>query len=515
MKKVSIIIILVVLIIGLIYLRPKNKAPNESSKLNEIQQTQEVDLRNGDTYPITAETISHNVRGSDLNMYAYNGSIPGPVLRVHQGDEISVPFTNNLDEPTTVHWHGLRVANAFDGVPDVTQDPVEPGDTFTYQLRFLDPGVYWYHPHIREDRQQELGLYGTIIVDPSDPSYYPPADNEEVLVLDDLKVSGSNEPSFSDKFVDHSLMGRFGNVMLVNGDDDYNFSLPQNEVTRLYLVNVANTRTFNISIPGVKMKRVGGDGGRYSFDEFVENVIIAPSERVILDVVSVDDVSTTTLKHSTPQKNYPLASISLLPSEPSSAFLTFDNLALTTEETNEIESYRSQFDKDPDLEWRLEVALGHGMGMMMGDGMMMHGDEETQGTFSGIEWEDEMAMMNTQTNSENTTWKIVDVKTGKENMDALSQWKEGDLVKIRIYNDPDSDHPMQHPIHLHGQRFLVVAEDGVPTENLVWKDTVLVRTGATVDILVEMSNPGEWMAHCHIAEHLHSGMMTSFSVEEI
>ena len=129
-----------------------------------------------------------------------------------------------------------------------------------------------------------------------------------------------------------------------------------------------------------------------------------------------------------------------------------------------------------------------------------------------IEWEDNMGPMNAAATSETTTWKLVDRDTGKANMDIDWHFPLGDVVKLRVWNDPHSPHPMQHPIHFHGQRFLVLATNGVPNDHLVWKDTALVQTGDTVDLLVEMSNPGVWMAHCHIAEHNQAGMMFSFEV---
>jgi len=130
-----------------------------------------------------------------------------------------------------------------------------------------------------------------------------------------------------------------------------------------------------------------------------------------------------------------------------------------------------------------------------------------------IEWEDTMPGMNRMMTSENTVWKIIDAQTGKANMDIAWTFQQGDLVKIRLYNDPRGAHPMQHPIHFHGQRFVVLSTNGVENTNLVWKDTTLVPSGDTVDLLVEMSNPGTWMAHCHIAEHLHSGMMFEYTVQ--
>jgi FtsP/CotA-like multicopper oxidase with cupredoxin domain len=132
----------------------------------------------------------------------------------------------------------------------------------------------------------------------------------------------------------------------------------------------------------------------------------------------------------------------------------------------------------------------------------------------GIEWEDLMSDVNRATTPSNTRWKLVDRATGKENSDIDWRFTVGDQVKIRLVNEMASDHPMHHPLHIHGERFIVLARDGVAEDNLVWKDTVLLRTGEVVDILMDASNPGLWMAHCHIAEHMEAGMMFSFRVSE-
>jgi FtsP/CotA-like multicopper oxidase with cupredoxin domain len=130
-----------------------------------------------------------------------------------------------------------------------------------------------------------------------------------------------------------------------------------------------------------------------------------------------------------------------------------------------------------------------------------------------MEWNDAMPMMNWLSTGEQVTWILRDRRTGAENEEIDWRFDVGDVVKVRIFNTPDSFHPMNHPIHVHGQRFLVLSMDGVESANLVWKDTAIVPVGSTVDVLVEMSNPGEWMVHCHIAEHLHAGMVFSFSVD--
>ena len=142
-----------------------------------------------------------------------------------------------------------------------------------------------------------------------------------------------------------------------------------------------------------------------------------------------------------------------------------------------------------------------------------HGHQDHAHDAGGIEWEDDMVEVNRLTTPANMRWKLVDLDTGAANDGIDWQFTVGDQVKLRLVNEMDSDHPMHHPFHVHGAgRFVVLARDGVPEANLVWKDTVLVRTGETVDILLDVTNPGRWMAHCHIAEHHESGMMLSFDV---
>jgi FtsP/CotA-like multicopper oxidase with cupredoxin domain len=142
-----------------------------------------------------------------------------------------------------------------------------------------------------------------------------------------------------------------------------------------------------------------------------------------------------------------------------------------------------------------------------------HGGAHAHGAAQGIEWEDDMVEVNRMTTPANMRWKLVDRDTGAENAQIDWTFRVGDQVKLRLVNEMDSDHPMPHPFHVHGAgRFLILARDGVVEPNLVWKDTVLVRTGETVDILLDVTNPGRWMAHCHISEHHESGMMFSFNV---
>ena len=150
------------------------------------QRHEIVRLNDGDTLALDAQLVRRSIGGRTFTMYGYNGQYPGPLLKVKQRSTVVVNFRNRIDFPSSVHWHGLRLENRFDGVPGVTQEPVAPGGSFQYRVHFPDPGIYWYHPHVKEDVTQNLGLYGNILVSASDPSYLPPVNDEQMLMLDDL-----------------------------------------------------------------------------------------------------------------------------------------------------------------------------------------------------------------------------------------------------------------------------------------------------------------------------------------
>ncbi|MGH7499751.1 MAG: multicopper oxidase family protein, partial [Gemmatimonadales bacterium] len=205
-----------------------------------------VHLAGGDTVRLEAGLVRRNIMGREYTMFAFNGQYPGPLIETTRGAQVTVIFSNHLPQLTSVHWHGIRLDNASDGTPGLTQPALAPGDSFTYRLRFPDSGIYWYHPHVREDVQQELGLYGNILVR-SPGSDFGPADREEVLILDDLLVNASGLVPMGGEAPTHALMGRFGNLMLVNGEPDYRLDVKRGEVIRFFLTNAANARVFNLS----------------------------------------------------------------------------------------------------------------------------------------------------------------------------------------------------------------------------------------------------------------------------
>jgi FtsP/CotA-like multicopper oxidase with cupredoxin domain len=616
---------------------PADSFPTDPAGLPEASQPQLLELADGDTLELRVGPVAKPLGGTTVRMLGYNGSIPGSTLKVAQGTEIVVHVDNRGDLDTTVHWHGLRLENRYDGVPHETQAPIPVGGKFSYRIQFPDPGLYWYHPHIREDYTQELGLYGNILVVPADPDYWPPADRDLILTLDDILIEDGKVAPFSPTETTYAAMGRFGNRLLVAGDPDLHLSFRAGEVVRLWLTNTANTRVFNVTLPGARMKLVGGDSGRVECEEFVEHVVLAPSERVVVDVL-VESPGELALEHHTPNRSYRLAAITVTEGAPSTAATQFGQLRRAPE----LQTERAQVDRwlagAPDKILALVAQMddpaampeaagpityacpmhpdvtsaepgrcpkcgmkllasqtptatayacpmhpevvsdqpGHcpkcGMKLIAGqaatvtayacpmhpdvrsdqpghcpkcgmkliaavperratadndhagighsgmdDAGMHHAGMEHSGMdhsgAEGIEWEDDMVEVNRQTTSATMHWRFLDRTTGADSPAIDWRFTVGDRVKIRLVNEMASDHPMHHPFHLHGAgRFLVLARDGVAEPNLVWKDTVLVRTGQTVDILFDVTNPGLWMAHCHIAEHMQSGMMFSFNV---
>jgi FtsP/CotA-like multicopper oxidase with cupredoxin domain len=573
--------------------------PSTTEGLPDARRPELVELADGDEFDLDIAPVKKRIGQATVRMLAYNGSVPGPTLKVAEGATITVHVTNHGDVDATVHWHGLRLENRYDGTHE-TQAPIPIGETFTYQLSVPDPGAYWYHPHIREDYGQEMGLYGNILVIPAEQDYWPPAHRELLLTLDDILIEEGRVAAFDESETTHVAMGRFGNVMLVAGETDLSLDAKAGEVVRFYFTNTANTRVFNVTLPGARMKLVGSDSGRYEHEQFVDEALLAPSERVVIDVL-FDAPGELNLEHRTPKQTYQLATIEVAGEPPEPDLRNQFESLRTNDDMRSLREWIEPFiDAPPDKTLSFEAEMdevGPGDGVEAGVfacpmhpeivaswaskcpkcamklmpapaeteaptafacpmdaeitatwedtcpkcGMTLrgtgrgeevslpahehghheqhdahhehHGAGHAHDAAQGIEWEDDMVEINRLTTPANMRWKLVDHETGAENAQIDWTFRVGDQVKLRLINEMDSDHPMPHPFHVHGAgRFLILARDGAVEPNLVWKDTVLVRTGETADILLDVTNPGRWMAHCHIAEHHESGMMFSFNV---
>ena len=560
--------------------------PTDTTGLSEARTPELVELSHGDELELRVTPVTKRVGDATVRMLAYNGSIPGPILKVQEGSEIVVHVENQGDMDATVHWHGLRLENRFDGTHE-TQAPIKVGERFSVKVAFPDPGAYWYHPHIREDYGQEMGLYGNCLVVPADPDYWAPANRDLLLTLDDILIEDGKVAPFSRTETNYVAMGRFGELLLINGETELSLDARLGEVVRLYLTNTANTRTFKVALPGARLKLVGGDSGHVEREKLVDEVVLAPSERVILDVL-FDKPGELTLEHRTPDRVYPLAAIHVSDDRVQESFQEeFETLRTNADMVAERERIAPYLEAEPDktvgfiAEMDMEAPEGPvvyacpmhpavvqdepgscpqcGMKLLavaaaagpytcpmhpevvsdepghcpkcqmkllpaalVGEGGASHDHEghehgheaHDHAAAGGIEWEDDMVDVNRITTPANMRWKLVDRDTGDENAAIDWKFRVGDRVKIRLLNEMAGDHPMHHPFHVHGAgRFLVLSRDDVPEANLVWKDTVLVRTGETVDILLDVTNVGVWMAHCHIAEHHESGMMFSFNVD--
>ncbi len=266
---------------GLRTLRPDVQplvvAEDDRETLPEARPGTVVELPDGGTLDLEAGLVRRDVAGRPLTMLAFNGQLPGPLIRVPADATIFVSFTNRTPFPSSIHWHGVRLDNPFDGTPGVTQPPVMPGETFRYRVHFRDAGIYWYHPHHREDVQQELGLYGNVLVDPPAEAAWDPVHREEVLILDDLLLGEEGIVHFGQEAANFSLMGRFGNVFLVNGRPEYDLRVARGSVVRFHLTNASNTRTLNLSFVArggsgaPRMKLVGSDVGKFERQQWVEN----------------------------------------------------------------------------------------------------------------------------------------------------------------------------------------------------------------------------------------------------
>jgi FtsP/CotA-like multicopper oxidase with cupredoxin domain len=389
------------------------------------------------------------VPGKKAQVFAYNGMLPGPVLKAKVGDHVIVHFKNKLAEATTIHWHGLRISDQMDGSPRV-QSPVKPGAEFTYDFVVPDAGSFWYHPHVNTAAQVEKGLYAPIVV--FDPAKDPTYDAERFLVLDDIRLEADGTISPQSK-MDGMMGGRFGNMMLTNGRPvkEAVASVEQGTVERWRIVNSANARTMQIGVEGASFRVIATDGGL------------------------LPEPYTTTAKISVPiGQRYDLE-------------VTYDRPG-SAKLVNFVES--ADANGNPTIvkmsSFTVDVAASDRVPRDITWPSVSFPDRTPDGkatiTLDAVQ-------------SNDMPWTI----NGKsDSMAPLFTWPQGATVDVTIVNKV----AMEHPFHLHGQFFEVLdaKQPGL-------KDVVLVPPNGTVKIRAYIDNPGHWMAHCHILEHAEMGMM--------
>jgi FtsP/CotA-like multicopper oxidase with cupredoxin domain len=417
-------------------------------------------------------------------VWSYNGTVPGPEIRVRQGKRIQIAVENRLDEETTVHWHGLRVPNAMDGVPHLTQPPIAPGETFVYGFEVPDAGTYWYHPHQRSFEQVGRGLYGPLIVEELEPIQ---VDREVTWVLDDWRLL--QDAQISDdfgNFMDSSHNGRVGNTVTVNGRILETFPVRAGERLRLRLINAANARIFAlefqdhqpmvIALDGQPVEPHEPDGGRVVLGPAMRADLIldmsgGPGERFTIADTFYRDLEYRLLdlvySDEPPLRPHPLGASMQL------AANTVPEPDLAAAETHEITFGGGMMGG---------MMGGGGMGGMMRDGMM--GNMMRGMQHSGI-------------------WTINGVAATGDVMEPFLSLRRGRSYLLAMHNHT----AWHHPMHLHGHAFRVVARDGRTTRYQEWQDTVLMAPHESVDIAFVADNPGDWMFHCHILEHQATGMM--------
>ncbi len=409
-------------------------------------------------------------------VWAYNGSIPGTVLRTRQGHGMSLRFKNGLAEPSTVHWHGIRLENDMDGVSGLTQEPVEPGGHFDYHFSTPDAGTYWYHSHHRSWEQMARGLYGALIVEEREP---PVVDLDQVLLIDDWRLQANSE--ISDDFesmMDRSHGGRSGNWLTVNGVgiDRAIKSVKRNQRVRFRLVNVANASIMSLAFEGLQGWIIAFDGQPLDTPEKLGEIILAPGQRVdvLADIVNENEARLlmATQKGLAPLMRFPVEGLQretiLDPPQPLPA-----NPLATIGSLRDVQITELHMQGGAMSGMQSAVFQGRELGMreLMSEGMVW--------AFNGVAGMAETPLLTATRNS---------------------------TVRIRMKNDTSFPHGM----HLHGHHFRQVLDstEQIPTSIGPWRDTLLLDRGEIADIVFVADNPGKWLLHCHMLGHQAAGMKT-------
>lgn len=406
-----------------------------------------------------APTAVQQFDGRMLNVWAYNEQVPGPVLRVRLGEEVEVELQNDLPQSTTIHWHGVRVPNAQDGVPGVTQDAVEPGEKFTYKFVPKDAGTFWFHPHHQSAEQVGRGLYGVLIVEDREPLAY---DRDEMWVLDDWRLGsdGQIDPRFVTRH-DLSHDGRWGQVITVNGDSGHQMDVRPGERIRLRLLNSSNGRVYRPDFAELDARVIATDGMYTGRPMSLEGFHLASGNRLDLDIVIPADAAGKEFSVVDRFTRRPIL------------------LATLRVRGEPVETAQFAPPSNPNMpRWAGAEKQAVDVTYVL---------DARRGGEHGIEW-------------------MINGKVWGEH--EATQLTAGLWTRVRFQNDSHRLHPM----HIHGQFFKVIARNGQVVDEPNFHDTILLRGKETIDVAMVPMDWGHWMMHCHILEHAESGMMSEIHV---
>ena len=409
---------------------------------------------------------------AETNLWLYNGTSPGPVISALRGETLEVSFTNSLDVPTTMHWHGIRNLNEMDGVPDLTQAAVEPGETFTYSFPLRDAGTFWYHTHSKGWEQMARGLYGALVVGETE---LPDPARDVTLVADDWRLTEDyqlHEDSFG-SLMDWSHQGRLGNWLTMNGQTDPVVTVASGKL-RLRLINAANARVLAFRLgDGIPMKVVALDGAPCApFD--LQSIRLAPAQRADLMV----DMPAGRLRLEEVSTGEPIGA----------AMLEASALSHGTAPV------------PAPTPWYERPGLA---GARIFDVHMQGG---AMGNLASAEFEGEVLPLRDLAQEHSKLWAFNGIVGGYHHQ--LADLALGEVAVLRVWNDTRWEHGM----HLHGHHFWVASKEFGDTERPVLRDTYLMAAGERADLVFIADNPGMWLFHCHMMEHHAAGMGAVISV---
>ncbi|MGI9481237.1 MAG: multicopper oxidase family protein [Hyphomicrobiales bacterium] len=414
----------------------------------------------------------------ETDVWAYKGSVPGPFIRARQGEPVRIRFENRLPQASTIHWHGIRIENAMDGVAGLTQDAVPPGEDFDYVFTPPDAGTFWYHPHARSWEQLARGLYGLLIVEEATPLSFAA---DIPLVLDDWRLDDGgvfHEESLG-AMMDWSHAGRLGNWLTVNGSSLPVFDIPKDGPTRLRLVNCSNARVLEVSLKGLTGEIIAIDGQPVPSEGVGDKPLtIAPAQRVDLAAQGLNSgQKASLLAHSRDQ--------TLTIAEFNGAAATGQTLAEPV-----------KLPANP-LPTDIDLASAQAVDLVMEGGAM---GAMREATYKGKK----MAIR--ELVKEGQVWAFNGV-AGRTDKPLFSA-PRGQTVTVNMVNATAWPHAM----HFHGHHFTAVEKNGAAVEGAQWRDTILLQPEEKVKIALKADNPGKWMLHCHMLEHQAAGMATWFEV---